>query len=43
MICADAGLLEGRAQALNLDITFQYVVKGLILLAAVWLDNATRK
>ena len=35
--------LDNGMSLMNLDITFQYVVKGLILLAAVWVDNATRK
>ena len=35
--------LDNGMSLLNLDVTYQYVVKGLILLLAVWLDIATRK
>jgi D-xylose transport system permease protein len=35
--------LDNGMSLMNLDITFQYVVKGLILLLAVWVDIAQRK
>ena len=35
--------LDNGMSLLNLDITFQYVVKGLILLGAVWVDSASRR
>ena len=35
--------LDNGMSLMNLDITFQYVVKGLILLFAVWVDIAQRK
>jgi len=35
--------LDNGMSLMNLDITYQYVVKGLILLIAVWVDIATRK
>lgn len=35
--------LDNGMSLLNLDVTFQYVVKGLVLLLAVWVDMATRK
>lgn len=35
--------LDNGMSLMNLDITYQYVVKGLILLLAVWVDIATRK
>lgn len=35
--------LDNGMSLMNLDITFQYVIKGLILLLAVWVDIATRK
>jgi D-xylose transport system permease protein len=35
--------LDNGMSLMNLDITFQYVVKGLILLLAVWVDMAQRK
>lgn len=34
--------LDNGMSLLNLDITFQYVIKGLILLLAVWVDMAQR-
>lgn len=35
--------LDNGMSLLNLDITWQYVVKGLILLAAVWTDISQRR
>ena len=35
--------LDNGMSLMNLDITYQYVIKGLILLLAVWVDIATRK
>jgi D-xylose transport system permease protein len=35
--------LDNGMSLMNLDITYQYVVKGLILLVAVWVDMAQRK
>ncbi|URA11181.1 sugar ABC transporter permease [Thermospira aquatica] len=35
--------LDNGMSLMNLDITFQYIVKGLILLLAVWVDVRTRK
>jgi D-xylose transport system permease protein len=35
--------LDNGMSLMNLDVTFQYVVKGLILLLAVWIDIASRK
>jgi D-xylose transport system permease protein len=35
--------LDNGMSLMNLDITFQYVIKGLILLFAVWIDMAQRK
>ena len=35
--------LDNGMSLMNLDITFQYVVKGLILLLAVWVDIVQRK
>jgi D-xylose transport system permease protein len=35
--------LDNGMSLMNLDITFQYVIKGLILLVAVWVDMAQRK
>ncbi len=35
--------LDNGMSLLNLDITFQYIIKGLILLLAVWFDISTRK
>jgi len=35
--------LDNGMSLMNLDITFQYVIKGLILLLAVWFDMAQRK
>ena len=35
--------LDNGMSLMNLDITVQYVVKGLILLLAVWVDIATKK
>ena len=34
--------LDNGMSLMNLDVTYQYVVKGLILLVAVWVDIATR-
>lgn len=35
--------LDNGMSLMNLDITYQYVIKGMILLVAVWVDMATRK
>ncbi len=35
--------LDNGMSLMNLDITYQYVIKGLILLIAVWVDISTRK
>ena len=35
--------LDNGMSLMNLDITYQYVIKGLILLVAVWVDVATQK
>ncbi len=35
--------LDNGMSLMNLDITWQYMVKGLILLMAVWVDISTRK
>lgn len=35
--------LDNGMSLMNLDITWQYIVKGSILLLAVWVDIATRK
>ncbi len=35
--------LDNGMSLLNLDITWQYVIKGLILLLAVWVDMAQRR
>jgi D-xylose transport system permease protein len=35
--------LDNGMSLMNLDITFQYVIKGLILLLAVWFDMSQRK
>jgi D-xylose transport system permease protein len=35
--------LDNGMSLMNMDITYQYVIKGLILLSAVWVDIATRK
>ena len=35
--------LDNGMSLMNLDITYQYVIKGLILLLAVWVDISTRK
>jgi len=35
--------LDNGMSLMNLDITFQYVIKGLILLLAVWVDMAQKK
>jgi D-xylose transport system permease protein len=35
--------LDNGMSLMNMDITFQYVIKGLILLLAVWVDIAQRK
>jgi D-xylose transport system permease protein len=35
--------LDNGMSLMNLDITWQYVIKGLILLLAVWVDMAQRK
>jgi D-xylose transport system permease protein len=37
------GSLDNGMSLMNMDITFQYVIKGLILLLAVWVDMAQRK
>lgn len=37
------GSLDNGMSLMNVDVTWQYVVKGLILLLAVWVDIATRK
>ncbi len=34
--------LDNGMSLLNMDITYQYVIKGLILLSAVWLDISNR-
>ncbi len=34
--------LDNGMSLMNLDVTYQYVVKGMILLLAVWVDIATR-
>ena len=34
--------IDNGMSIMNLDITYQYVVKGLVLLLAVWVDMATR-
>jgi D-xylose transport system permease protein len=34
--------LDNGMSLMNLDITYQYVIKGLILLLAVWVDMAQR-
>jgi len=35
--------LDNGMSLMNIDVTYQYVVKGLILLLAVWVDMATQK
>jgi len=35
--------LDNGMSLMNLDVTWQYIVKGSILLLAVWVDIATRK
>jgi len=35
--------LDNGMSLMNMDIHFQYVIKGLILLLAVWVDMAQRK
>ncbi|MEI7437653.1 MAG: sugar ABC transporter permease, partial [bacterium] len=35
--------LDNGMSLMNTNITYQYVIKGLILLLAVWVDIATRK
>ncbi|MGC8765880.1 MAG: sugar ABC transporter permease [Brevinematia bacterium] len=35
--------LDNGMSLMNLDITFQYIIKGLILLLAVWFDISTRR
>lgn len=35
--------LDNGMSLMNVDITYQYIIKGLILLIAVWIDIATRK
>ena len=35
--------LDNGMSLMNLDITYQYVVKGMILLLAVWVDMANRR
>ncbi|MCC8116468.1 MAG: sugar ABC transporter permease [Planctomycetes bacterium] len=37
------GSLDNGMSLLNLDATWQYIVKGLVLLLAVWVDMATRR
>jgi len=37
------GSLDNGMSLMNIDVTWQYVVKGLILLLAVWVDIATRR
>ncbi len=37
------GSLDNGMSLLNLDATWQYIVKGLVLLFAVWIDIATRR
>ena len=35
--------LDNGMSLMNMDITYQYIVKGMILLFAVWVDIATRR
>lgn len=35
--------LDNGMSLMNLDITYQYIIKGMILLLAVWVDFATKK
>jgi D-xylose transport system permease protein len=35
--------LDNGMSLMNLDVTYQYIVKGLILLIAVWIDISSRK
>lgn len=35
--------LDNGMSLMNVDVTYQYIIKGLILLLAVWVDIATRK
>jgi D-xylose transport system permease protein len=35
--------LDNGMSLMNMDITYQYLIKGIILLAAVWIDIAGRK
>jgi len=35
--------LDNGMSIMNMDITYQYIIKGMILLLAVWIDIATRK
>ncbi|MCD8140837.1 MAG: sugar ABC transporter permease [Planctomycetaceae bacterium] len=37
------GSLDNGMSLLNLDATWQYIAKGLVLLLAVWVDMATRR
>ena len=37
------GSLDNGMSLLNLDATWQYIVKGLVLLLAVWVDMVTRR
>jgi len=35
--------LDNGMSLMDMDVTFQYVLKGLILIFAVWIDTLTRK
>lgn len=35
--------LDNGMSMMNIDVTWQYIVKGIVLLLAVWLDMATRR
>ena len=35
--------LDNGMSLMNLDITYQYIIKGMVLLLAVWVDFATKK
>ena len=35
--------LNNGMSLMNLDVTWQYIIKGLILLLAVWFDIASRR
>jgi D-xylose transport system permease protein len=37
------GSLDNGMSLMNLDVTWQYIVKGLVLLLAVWVDMINRK